>query len=152
MQIPVTPPPPSFSIYPERQMDLEKNKEGKEKSSVHPAPSHCRALRAIVAVMAPLVTLKSTDGHPIKKSLTFGLSDSKHFLQDDDKASQNRSGGCGRGEEERRGVDRRPTFFFQHLHSSSSRTHLSLRWLASLKKEPGGREKAEVRRTSVGEQ
>lgn len=59
------------------------------------------------------------------------------------------------GEEMRRAEERRPTFFFQHLHSSSgsgSSIHLSLRWLASLKKEPGGREKAEVRRTSVGEQ
>lgn len=47
-----------------------------------------------------------------------------------------------------------PTFFFQHLLSSrnNSSNHLSLHRLASFKKERRGREKAGVRRTSVGKQ
>lgn len=31
-------------------------------------------------LMAPLSVWKSTDGHPVRKSLTFQVSDSKHFL------------------------------------------------------------------------
>lgn len=95
------------------------------------------------------VTLKSTDGHPVRKSLTFRMSDSKHFLQDDDKASQNRSGGGG-------GVclGGCPHFSFNTFTGAAATAAITCPCTGwrPLKKEPRGREKAGVRRTSVGRQ
>lgn len=126
MQTPLCPP----FFYSPRTTDGPWGEKKKKKSQSHPFPPQDAPSYRL---MAPPVTLKSTDGHPVRKSLTFRMSDSKHFLKPLTKHISKWKWGKKIAHIYKKRKRKNPG------SSSSSSDHLSLCSLPSLKRNGGGR-------------